>query len=414
MTFGAVASGIGLAFDAIRAHKLRAVLTTLGVIIGTSTIIGVGSIIAGFDGAITNVLRSFGGNTLIVFKFKVGVRVGGLTAEERTRKPLQLEHARAIEERSPSVQLVCPYLFPSWNMIHIARYKGQEVYNLDIGGTEVSYASDGGQAEMMTGRFFTEVEDLHKLPVAVIGEDLYKALFSNIEAVGKSIEFDGHSFEVIGVMKRPAATPPGENDNRLILPYRTMRKMFPSSQEHMLVVVAKPGKLQQAADEVRTVLRMERRLGYTKPDDFFVSTAEQMVEDFRRITSVTALVMIVLSSIGLLVGGIGVMNIMLVSVTERTREIGIRKAVGARRADIVLQFLTEAVVLTGMGGLLGMMLGYGISAAARFAFPSLPTAVPLWAVGLGVAVSVGIGIFFGIWPANKAARLDPVEALRYE
>ena len=153
---------------------------------------------------------------------------------------------------------------------------------------------------------------------------------------------------------------------------------------------------------------------FNKPDNFFVSTAEQMVDQFRALTSVVALVMVVLSSIGLLVGGIGVMNIMLVSVTERTREIGVRKAIGARRSDIVMQFLAEAVVLTGMGGIIGMLFGWMVSRATRIAFPSLPTAVPVWAVALGIGVSVGIGLFFGIWPASKAARLDPVEALRYE
>jgi putative ABC transport system permease protein len=413
MTTGAVVSGVTLALDSIRAHKLRAFLTTLGVIIGTSTIIGVGSILAGFDGAITNMLRSMGGNTLIVFKFRIGPRVGGLSPEERTRKPLTLENARAIAERCPSVDHVSPYLFPSRG-IHVARYKGQDYYNLDMGGTEEGYARGGGQAEMKAGRFFTEVENRHRLPVAVIGEDVYKALFSNIDAIGKNVELDGHHFQIVGVMNRPAASPPGASDNRFLLPYFTMRKAFPSAVEHMLIVVTKEGKMVQAADELRAVLRIERRVPHNKPDDFYISSAEQMVEDFRRITAVTALVMVVLSSIGLLVGGIGVMNIMLVSVTERTREIGVRKAVGARRADIVLQFLTEAVVLTGMGGLLGMMLGWMISKTASIVFPSLPTAVPLWAVALGVVVSAGIGVFFGIWPAGKAARLDPVEALRYE
>ncbi|MBL8233256.1 MAG: ABC transporter permease [Bryobacterales bacterium] len=412
MTLGAIQSGVGLAWDAIRGHKLRSFLTTLGVIIGTSTIIGVGSILAGFDGAITNVLRSLGGNTLIVFKFKIGVRVGGLTAEERTRKPLSFENAAAILERCPSVEHVSPYLFPPWG-IHRARYKGVDSYQFEIGGTEEGYAASG-QAEMKAGRFFTDMENRHRMPVVVLGEDLYKALFSNVDAVGKTIEIDGHSFLVVGVMSRPAASPPGSTDSRVLLPYFTMRKMFPRAQEHMLVVAAKQGRLSQAADEIRTVLRVERRVPRDKPDDFFISTAEQMVEDFRRITSVTALVMVVLSSIGLLVGGIGVMNIMLVSVTERTREIGVRKAVGARRADIVLQFLTEAVVLTGFGGLLGMAFGWMISQVCRMVFPDLPTAVPLWAVAMGVVVSVGIGVFFGIWPANKAARLDPVEALRYE
>jgi putative ABC transport system permease protein len=162
------------------------------------------------------------------------------------------------------------------------------------------------------------------------------------------------------------------------------------------------------------VLRIQRHVPPNKPDDFSISTSEQMVEQFHSITAMVALVMVVLSSIGLLVGGIGVMNIMLVSVTERTREIGIRKAIGARRSDIVLQFLTEAVVLTGLGGLIGMTFGWIISLLCRLVFPALPTAVPLWAAVLGVVVSVAIGLFFGIWPANKAARLDPVVALRYE
>jgi putative ABC transport system permease protein len=178
--------------------------------------------------------------------------------------------------------------------------------------------------------------------------------------------------------------------------------------------VAKPDKLPAAIDEARAVLRIMRRVPVAKPDDFFISTSEQMVEQFHSVTAMVALVMVVLSSIGLLVGGIGVMNIMLVSVTERTREIGIRKAIGARRSDIVLQFLTEAVVLTGLGGLIGMSVGWFISLVARLVFPALPTAVPLWAAALGVIVSVAIGLFFGIWPANKAARLDPVVALRYE
>ncbi|MBK5290539.1 MAG: ABC transporter permease [Acidobacteriia bacterium] len=408
-----IASGVPLALSTIREHKLRSALTVLGVIIGAGAIIGVGSIIAGLDGAITNILRSFGTETIIVFKFKIGFRVGHLTAEERVRKPLTLEHARAIEERCPSVRAVSPYLFPNWNMLHKVRYKGNDLFQVDLGGTESGYAGSGN-AEIKHGRFFSDADNHHRLPVVVLGEDAHKALFSSLDPVGKMVEVDGHQFEVIGVMHRPPNQLPGDNDNRVLLPYFTMRKMFPNAVEHMLVVVAREGRLAAAMDEVRTVLRIERRVPHDKPDSFSLSTAEQMIEDFREVTSTVAIVMVVLSSIGLLVGGIGVMNIMLVSVTERTHEIGIRKALGARRQDIVVQFLTEAVVLTALGGIVGMIFGWSVSLAARLIFPSLPTAMPLWAAVLGVAVSVGVEIFFGIWPAGKAARLDPVVALRYE
>jgi putative ABC transport system permease protein len=190
--------------------------------------------------------------------------------------------------------------------------------------------------------------------------------------------------------------------------------MYPNARESAIVVTAQQGKLPQAMDEVRTILRIDRRVPYNKPDNFALSTAEQMVADFRQITAMTFLVMVVLSSIGLLVGGIGVMNIMLVSVTERTYEIGIRKAIGARRREIMLQFLIEASVLTGLGGIAGVIFGWLISLLSRLIFSSIPASVPLWAAVLGIVVSVSVGLFFGLWPANKAARLDPVEALRYE
>jgi putative ABC transport system permease protein len=225
---------------------------------------------------------------------------------------------------------------------------------------------------------------------------------------------DGHEFTVIGAMLRPAASFFGDTDARVLLPYGAVPKMYPNARENAIVVTAKDGMLPQALDEVRTVLRIDRRVPYSKPDTFALSTAEQMVNDFRQITAMTFLVMAVLSSIGLLVGGIGVMNIMLVSVTERTFEIGIRKAIGAKRVDILVQFLIEAAALTGLGGIAGIAFGWLIALVARTVFSSLPASVPLWAAVLGIVMSVGTGLFFGIWPANKAAKLDPVVALRYE
>jgi putative ABC transport system permease protein len=416
MNLRALLSVVQLALDTLRTNKLRSFLTVLGVIIGTGTIIGVGSIITGLDGAITGVLRSFGTNTLIVFKFPVGPRSSNLTLEERQRKPLTYENAMALRDRCRTVEVVSPYLFPPRAFgprQDVARYKGNDIFGIQMGGTDEGYQM-GGQAEIASGRFFTEIENQHRMPVVVIGEDVNKALFAKEPALNKWINVSGHQFEVIGVMKRPANSFPGQQDLRILFPYFTMRKAFPAAEENMLVIGAKPGMMAAATDEVRAILRQERRVPLNKPDNFAISTSEQMVEEFRKITAMTAIVMVVLSSIGLLVGGIGVMNIMLVSVTERTREIGTRKAIGARRGDIVLQFLTEAVVLTTIGGMLGMTMGWMISRAVGLVFPDLPTTVPLWAAALGVLVSVGVGLFFGIWPANKAARLDPVVALRYE
>jgi putative ABC transport system permease protein len=415
MTLADLSSGVGMALGTIREHKLRSFLTVLGVIIGTGTVIAVGSIITGLDATISGIFRSMGPNTILVFKFQIGPRTGHLSQEERLRKPLTLENARAIAERCPSVEHVSPYLI-SPNAFRggmdRARYKGDDLYGFEFGGTEEGYAFGG--TVMKHGRFLSDMDNRRRLPVAVIGEDIQKAWFPNTDPVGKWIEVNGRQLEVIGSMERPAASFPGEEDRRILLPYFSMRKMFPNAQEHMLVVIAKNGRVSAAMDEIRAILRLERRVPHGKPDNFAMSTGEQMLQDFRNIMSVTALVMVVLSSIGLLVGGIGVMNIMLVSVTERTREIGVRKAVGARRSDIIVQFLTEAVVLTGLGGLLGMTFGWLVSIASGFLFPTLPTAVPVWAVLMGIGVSVGVGLFFGIWPAAKAAGLDPVEALRYE
>jgi putative ABC transport system permease protein len=408
MTVRSLDSGVRMALGTVREHKMRSFLTVLGVIIGTGAVIGVGSIIAGLDGAITGLLRSFGPNTVIVTKTTA---MGNATREERRRLPLTLENAHAIAERCPSVEHVSPYLMPNGG-IRTARYKGNDYTGIQIGGTEEGYAYGG--TTMKYGRFFTDTENSHHMPVVVIGEDIQKRLLPNMDPVGKWIEVDGHELMVLGVMDRPPNSLPGTDDNRVLIPYFSMRKMFPNAREHMLITIAYPGMVIPAQDEIRAVLRIARRVPFSAPDTFSITTAEQMIEQFHSVTATVAVVMVILSSIGLLVGGIGVMNIMLVSVTERTREIGIRKAVGARRSDIIVQFLTEAVVLTAMGGMLGLLLGWTISRLAGLVFPNLPTAVPLWAAASGVLVSVGVGLFFGIWPAGRAASLDPVEALRYE
>ena len=410
MSRSEIFSAARMALATIREHKLRSFLTVLGVIIGTGTVIAVGSIITGLDKSITDVIRSFGPTTVIAFKFKIGFH--NVSREEWMRKPLTLENAQAVSEHCSACRYVSPYLMSDFSVIHQARYKGNEAYDLDVAGTEEGYAANG--TVMKYGRFFSDTDNRHRLPVCVIGEDIQKAWFPNLDPVGKTIQLDGHQLEVVGAMERPAANMPGQEDKRILLPYFSMKKAFPSAKENMLVIFAYDGKVPEAMDQVRGILRQERRLKRDESDNFDLTTAEQMIDEFRNMMAVTALVMVVLSSIGLLVGGVGVMNIMLVSVTERTREIGIRKAVGARRSDIVAQFLTEAVVLTGIGGMLGMLLGWLLSMAVKFAFPSLPTTVPLWAAGLGVTVSVAVGLFFGIWPAAKAARLDPVDALRYE
>jgi putative ABC transport system permease protein len=412
MTKLAFTNGLVLALQTIRSHKLRAFLTVLGVIIGTGTIIGVSAILTGFDESVAAVLRSFGPNSIIVFKFKVGPRTGRLSPEERTRKDFTYQNAADIRERCNSVEDVSTMLFPNHGPIN-AHYKGNDMYDVNIFGVEEAYAR-GGQVDIHLGRFFGDEESRRRVPVVVIGQDIEKGLFSNVDPIGKSILVDGHELTVIGTMVRPAASFFGDQDNRVLVPYGVMQKMYPSARENAIVVTAKDGHLPEAMDEIRTVLRIDRKVPYNKPDDFALSTAEQMVSDFRQITAMTFLVMAVLSSIGLLVGGIGVMNIMLVSVTERTYEIGIRKAIGARRADILIQFLIEAAALTSLGGIAGILFGWIISLIARVVFTSIPASVPLWSAVLGIVMSVAVGIFFGMWPANKASRLDPVVALRYE
>ena len=407
-----------MALDTLRNHKVRSFLTVLGVVIGVTAVIAVGSILVGLDRDVQESLEQFGSNTLFVFKFESGVHFGRRSAEERRRKPLTLEDGLAIKEFCPSVKNVAVQVFPrvggGRRPIPAARYQGRES-DVNYNGALPSY-EQVEEAHIAKGRFFSDAEDLHRAEVVVIGYDLDRALFPGEHGLGKTILISGHSYQVVGVLeKRKGNVLRGEgSDVQALVPYRTYRKHNPGDDEHFIAALAYPGRKDVAEDEIRGVLRQRRRVPMDQPDSFGISSAERIANQFREITANVALLTIAISSIGLLVGGVGVMNIMLMSVTERTREIGVRKALGARRRDIIFQFLTEAMTLTGSGGVLGVLAGMGISVLINRLLPELPSAVPLWAVAAGVLVAMSVGLFFGIYPAVQAAKLDPVDALRYE
>ncbi len=402
-----------LALGTINAHKMRSVLTTLGVVIGVTCVISIGAILTGMDRSFVQEIEGFGTNNIFVTKFAAGPHFGRMSREERMRRPISWEDYEAIKEtctlcRTVAITVTAPSM-------DNARYK-KEVFNgVEFDGSLENYP-DVMNMPLKSGRFFTEAEAQHSSEVVVIGEDVVKTLFPNEDPVGKFLEANKHTFQVIGTFEKRKGGVFGDSsqDRNVITPYETFRKIYPLAKEHFIAAQAFPGRIDEAMDQVRIALRRSRRVGYNDPDSFGISTANSIIEQFHSITAATALVMVVISSIGLLVGGVGVMNIMLVSVTERTREIGVRKAIGARRRDITLQFLFEAGTLTGIGGLMGIFAGYTITLLIRLAMPNLPAVVPLWGVLSGFLVSVSVGLFFGLWPAIKASRLDPVEALRYE
>src|SRR5271157_1394082 len=409
-----------MALQTVREHKTRSFLTVLGVVIGVAAMIFVASILVGVDKNTADYLNDWGTNTLFLFRFDIGFRTSQLTAEERARKPLSLDDANAILAECPSIKSVTSELmqrltFGPGMRTFSTRYGSHEVENIDFAGATAAW-QEVYNGHVAQGRFFTDVEDLHSDDVAVIGDEINKAFFPANDGVGQTIIVDGANYEVIGVLeKRKGSFLRDESADRVIrIPYQSYRRHYPTDDDHFLSAQAFPGSTAAAEDEIRGVLRRRRGLPFNKPDNFSISTPEAIADQFRQIMSTMALMTVVVSSIGLLVGGVGVMNIMLMSVTERTHEIGVRKAIGARRGDVIRQFLTEAIVLTGLGGIAGVLVGVAGAWLIGLAFPSMPTSVPVWAIVAAVIMAASVGLFFGMYPAIKAARLDPVEALRYE
>jgi putative ABC transport system permease protein len=410
-----------MAITTLRENKMRSFLTVLGVVIGITALLSVVSILVGVYSNVNDYLSDYGPETLFIFRFDPGIHTGRLSPEERARKPLTLEDAEAIEQFCPAVRAVTVSLYPriaegggSRGLV-TARYLSKEVSGIDYYGTLPSN-EEVFNARPHIGRFFSAAENTHRADVAVIGPDIAKTLYPDVDPLEKPIEINGVTYEVIGVLepRKGGFVKNQSADKTVMVPYRSYHKHSPQDDEHFVGATAYPGLMSEAEDQIRGVLRRRRNVPYSKPDNFGISSAQQIADEFRQITSSVALLISVISSIGLLVGGVGVMNIMLMSVTQRTREIGVRKALGARRRDVIWQFLTEAIVLTGAGGVIGVLLGGGISLLIHLVVPSLPSSIPLWAILVAVGVSMSVGLFFGMYPAIKAARLDPVEALRYE
>ena len=411
---------VWMALDTLRQHKLRSFLTILGVIIGTMTVIVIAAFVSGIDARVAKEIQSFGTNSIYVYKFDPGFNFAP-TYEERTRKPLSFEDAMAIQNECSTVTYVTPLVSPIDFMegplaerVHV-KYKENQMSNATVKGVMPDFFKMG-TSEIEEGRFFNDSDNALRADVVVIGSDVANTLMPLVNALEKEIVINGRQYRVIGVAKKRdnfliTADDPGNENKAVYLPYASLMKIYPNLEDNFIMATAETGKLDVASEEIRQVLRKRRKVPYDSPDSFGISTADNIVKQFQSITSGVFLLMVAISSVGLLVGGIGVMNIMLVSVTERTKEIGIRKAIGAKKRDIISQFLVEAATLTGLGGVLGILFGWIVAELVKLV---MPTFIPLWAPITGFVVSVVLGVGFGLWPAVKAAKLDPIEALRYE
>ncbi|MBM3310722.1 MAG: FtsX-like permease family protein [Candidatus Aminicenantes bacterium] len=403
-----------MAADSLKAHKLRSFLTLLGIMIGVMTVIGMVSIIQGLNASFLRELQAAGSDLILIQK-EDPVRMGRRTEEERTRKDFTFEDARAIEDECPLVKAVAVNLSPDFFRLPEVKYGSAKSDTAFILGINEKWPVVYNVYLPRSGRHITEAEISHRARVAVLGFELAEVLFPHTNPLGKLIRIGPESFSVIGVLEKRGEIFGQSRDNFAAIPVTTLMKYFPYSPDSLEIgaVPKTPGTISETIEQITNKLRQRRKVPFGKPNDFAIFTQETMLDLYNQITGAAYLVMIVISSIGLLVGGIGVMNIMLVSAKERTREIGIRKALGAKANDILRQFLIEAMFLTGTGGILGTLVGFGVALLVRSATP-LPATVSLWSVGLGLFVSISVGLFFGIFPAQKAAKVDPIISLRYE
>jgi putative ABC transport system permease protein len=403
-----------MAVDSLRSHKLRSFLTILGIVIGVMTVIGMVSIIQGLNKSFLSELQSAGSDLIIVTKNEA-VQMGRMTDEERTRKDLTFEDAMAVEKGAPLVRAVAVSIYVSpFDQVEV-KYRNEKSDTAMVIGMNDKWPTVMSLYLPRLGRFLTESEVARSARVCVLGSETADLLFPTTNPVGKEIRVGAESFMVIGVLNKRGQMFGQSRDNFVGLPITTLMKYFRYEKDRLEIIAAPRAQdtLGETIEEITNVLRQRRKVPSGKPNDFSIMTQDTMVDLYNQLTGAAYLVMIVISSIGLLVGGIGVMNIMLVSVKERTREIGIRKAIGARAGDILKQFLIEAIFLTGVGGVIGVLVGFGIALIVKAATP-LPATVSLWSVALGLSVSGAIGLFFGIFPAQKAAHMDPIVALRYE